>query len=740
MGESKWVEGGLGWIETEKNIANEINILRSNRLLKKTLKGLNFGVSYFTKKILTTREHYTDFPFTVEILENKSQLVSTPIQIEKISDKKYRISLEASNFRLSKFPEGQTTTFKDNINLSESHLFGDTLKYPYLNILVHFQNDASLKYDEEVKHFFVINDLQSLVRKYRRKLDIAQVDLQASILKLSTTCEIVDKDIKFLNHLSQNYIQSKAEERSKIALKKEEFIKSQLTSIADSLRKAEYNIASFRRRRNAIDLGTTGTQALKDIQTLQDEHSKINLNAQYYRSLLDYINDTSSINKIIAPSVVGIDDPLLNENLMEYTRLTAAKGRLEYTKGTESIDLRIINAQIDDTKEALKENIRNLIASTQLRSQNVGDRIHQVESTIKQLPSSERQLVGFERKSTLYGNLYNYLNQELAKTRIASAEDIPDIMILDEASVSGSGPVSPKSKLVMLLGIIIGFLLPAGFLALKDRGNETINSIQTLKKNSSIPVIAQIGVDRQARRKSPSGSDDWITRECFRDLDANIKFLHPRQNKTVLSITSMTVGEGKTFAALHLAQGMAAAGKRVLLVDVDFRKPSLSNILGVKEQHSFDNYLLENTDNYQSLIQSHDDYPNLEFITTNPAETNPHRLLQSPRFEYLILTLKDDYDYVILDCPAAGVVSDYLLMSHFIDIHLFILRQGRSSLSTIEEIHNLKKAGRIKHVYFVLNGVSKRRTRRKYYGYYKSFENKVLSTAIKEYEMSPLED
>ena len=714
FGSSNLVDGGIGLIATEKNIYNEMNVLRSGKLIRETLADVDFRVRYFTKNRL--RKRVADAaPYSVSLLDLRNQIIDVPIEIKFLSDKKYRLIAKADDFELTSSANSPRMSFEEPFSLDNVHEFGDTLNYPYLNIIVTLNVRRPVP-DENTRHYFVIRDLNDLRIAYQGQLEISHLDLQSSILKLSIEGEDVSSSKRFLQQLTTNYIRSKVEDRNYTAGRKEDFLRSQLIAIGDSLNRAERSIAHFRRNSNSFNLTTTGSYALQDFQALQSEKSKMDLNLKYYKSLLDYIEDTSALNKIIAPSVVGIDDPLLNQNLLEFKRLTSDKAKLEYTKGPQSLDLKIIAAQILDTKESLKESIRNLIQSSQMISNDIADRISKVEGTIQGLPGSERLLVSYERKSSLYENLYNYLSQELAKAGIARMEDIPDIRVIDEANVEGGGPVSPQKKLLLLLGILLGITAPTVYLAMKGNQNDPIISTKSLESYSSLPVIGSIAYDAQTQFHPYQVSSDWLMRETFRDLDAQIKFLHPLQRKTVMAITSIIPGEGKTYTAINLAIGMAAAGKKILLIDTDFRKPRLSHVLGTNEL-TFDKYLQSTDNDFDPFINEHPEYPGLDFISTRPVAVNPHRLIQNPRFEYMILTMRDKYDYIILDCPAVGLVSDYLLMSHYIDIHLFVLRRNYSKRSFVRDIERLKAKGKIRNAYLILNGVKRNKLKYGYYNY-----------------------
>ena len=418
LGESKYVEGGVGLIGTEKNLYNEIGILKSYDLVDRTLKQLDFEVSYFSGDWYNKREHYQYFPFEVEIKEGTAQLYGHPFLVEILSEKEYRLSIEAKEYVISNPVSQQFNEIKRPLGFSGTFAFGEEVVHDYFSFIISFPDyPVALEEFAEKPLTFALNRHDDLVNSYKENLDVEQFDIQASILNLRTKGPVLKKEEIFLTKLSENFINGKFLERSEIAASKENFIRSQLLSVSDSLAIAERRLASFKRGAQAVDLTRSGSNSLDQLQRLETEKGQMELNIKYYKSLLNYIDEADGIEKIVGPSVAGINDPLLNENLMELKRLNSEKTRLQYFKGKKSYDIQIIDEQLVNTTKALKENLRSLIRSSNMGLTAKSDRIAKLEKNMKLLPGNEKQLLNYQRKSNLYENLYNYLSQELAKNR-----------------------------------------------------------------------------------------------------------------------------------------------------------------------------------------------------------------------------------------------------------------------------------------------------------------------------------
>jgi capsular exopolysaccharide synthesis family protein len=709
LGESKYIEGGVGLIETEKNLYNEIAILKSYSLIEQALKSLPFGVSYHTRKGLQTQEHYGYFPIIVSTAKDSAQSYGALFEVELIGKDKFRLILEAEEFVVSNPVTRTTREMKEGFDFSKNYSFGDEVIHPYFHFTID-KPDYEVNPDDFTNRrlFFQLHSLSGLANHYYDRLKVEQVDIQASIMTLNIIGQSPEKEIDFLNSLSKSFINRELNQRNEIAASKEAFIREQLESISDSLSRAESKLQQFKQGANAVDLTRTATNTLDQLQRLETEKGQLSVNLKYYQSLLQYINDSEAIDKIVAPSVAGINDPLLSENLLELKRLNTEKTRLEFYKGAKSYDLVLIKEQLQNTRNALKENIKNLISTETLQLNDRNQRIARLESTISQLPVNEQRLVNYERDNTLYGNMYNYLNQELAKTAIARAEDITDTKIVDKPRQVGDGPVTPQKLLIMALAFILGLFIPLLGIIFSDQSLENIQKAGYLKDYSSIPLLHKVGSFNSALATLANYKSDWVKDETFRSLGANLQFLVSNPNQNVIGFTSYGQGEGKTFCALHLAANYAKSGKKTLLLDMNYRIPRLFKGINMQDKIDLKSYLLDPSIGAEKITLEHKLVPNLHYIPTRNAENNPHQILTNARLKTLIAALKHEYDYVIVDAPAIGLVADYLLIAPQMDINMFVVRKGRVKLKQLDELETLVQNGDMKNAFIIFNDAGKK--------------------------------
>lgn len=704
LGESQSMGGEVSLIETEKNLYNEIGIIKSYNLIEQTVRELDFEVSYHSANWYQEREHYGYFPVEVELIDSSAQAYGMKFYFEFLSDSTYRLMAQAKEFTVSNPATGTNRQIESEFEYSNTYAFGEEVVHDYFNFIVRKPDYKVVmdNFEDMDKLYFEFHSIEGLTSQYMGKLNVTRTDIQASILKLVTQGAVPDKEIDFLQKLSANYIANKLAERDNIAISKESFIRKQLAMVSDSLARAERRVEAFRRSSQLVNISQTASSSLSKIQTLQSDRSKIDLNIKYYYSLLQSLNSNDDIGSVTVPSMVGIDDPLLNENLMELKRLYAEKTRQEYIKGKKSLDLEILNQQIANAKNAIKENLKSLIQSSEMALGNLNGQIDNIEGVINQLPTDEKRLVDYERKSSLYENLYKYLSQELAKTGIAKAEDIADTRVLNAARMVGSGPVSPQKKLIILLAAIIGLIFPTAYIVLFESFDDPIRDLNHLDSITTIPIVASVARDTSGSGFFSSDLSEWRVEESFRDLSANLQFLMPDGQRNVIGTTSTVPNEGKTFVAVNLAINLAKSGKKVLLVDTDLRNPSLPID---DDMQGLSDYLRDEKLFYNQIIHKHKTMTTLHYVPTHVVEDNPHELLLNPRFETLISDLRGSYDFIVVDAPAIGVVSDYLLILKHIDVHLFVVRRKTSKRSFIRDVEKWKKKGKVENLYIVLNDV-----------------------------------
>ncbi|MEM6344317.1 MAG: AAA family ATPase [Bacteroidota bacterium] len=710
LGQSVFVEGELKLGGGQKNLKNEIGILSSFNLVKEALKRLDFGVSYHSSKWLGLhrREHYHHFPFEVVINDSSQQIGGVPFKVSLLSNERFLLEMNEDEFSLFDPLTLSQRLVESEFNFRGEYAFGERINHQYFSFTLQKADPPVSDSEFEGKDLeFTLYDLNSLASSYKDRQIIQTIDLEASILEIKSTGELVQKEIDFLNALNDTYIQTKLAEKNEAASSTLSFIEDQVNSIRDSLQTAEKKLESFRRNNRAIDLNFTAQSALGQLETLESEKAVLQLNEKYYQNLLSNLDDSTAIEDIVAPSRMGVSDPVVNDLVMELKRLNSEKLRMAYSAGDGSYDMQIVNSQIKSTKRSLQKNLQSLSRTTSTTLKDNRSRIGKIESTLARLPGNEKALVEIQRKYTLNENLYNYLQQRLAEVGIAKSEKIADSRILDEPRMKGSDPIAPQKKLLLVFGLLGGLLVPMAVILLQKPQKEFIDSLDHLERLTKVPVMVSIAHQENNNEALIPSESTWQVAESMRDLSANLQFLCPPGDKTsVVGFTSTVSGEGKTFTAANLAKSLAESDHKILLIDLDLRKPSLVRYFEPQMKKGLSHYLRGEVDYLNEIIYSFEN-DHLHFIPTFPMNGGEaQKWINSSRMRNLILNIKEEYDYIILDMPPVGLVSDFLLLSKYINYNFYVVREGYSRIGYINSLNKMVNKGHLENLYLILNDVS----------------------------------
>lgn len=702
LGESEYVDGGVGLIEIEKNLYNEIGIIKSFSLISQTIEDLDLDISYYGRHWFNTREHYGYYPFEVSFFKTDTQLLNVPFKIDILENNRYRLTIEASKFKVTNPSNGFAHIVKKNLDYSQIFSFGEKVQHDYFNFTIK-KPDYKVNLDDfdDLDLSFVIHDLDDVANGYLSNVEVDNIDVQASIFKIVSYGTVVEKEIDFLQRLTENYVQNNLTSRNKIASTKESFIRNQLSIISDSLAKVELDLEMFKKNRRAVNLGATAINALDLTQNLQVDKAKIELDIKYNTSLIDYVENNRNSEDFVIPNAASINDPLINENIIELKRLHAEKAKKKFYLTSNNQEMSILDSQIKKSTQILLNDLQNSNQSSQFALEGVSSQLSDYNGLISSLPTREKQLLGIQRQSTLYENLFNYLSQELAKTGIARAESTSDSRVLDKARMIGDGPIAPQKMLLILLAIILGTIVPLVWM-LWFAPNDIIHNKGQIMANTDIPVIASIANHNTKVKKADSDISAWKVKESFRDLSASLKFRSPQKGCAVLGVASIMPGEGKTFCSINLGITFAEAGKKTLIIDTDLRNPSLVNEIKGK---GLSDYLQGDVSSLDDIIHPYEKLSNLHIIPTSIVNDNIHALLSGNKMNSLILELKERYDYILLDTPPSGLVSDYILFSDLIDINLFVVRRKIAKIAFLKDFEKLMLHGKKKKSYIIFNDV-----------------------------------
>jgi capsular exopolysaccharide synthesis family protein len=696
---------GFGMFDDQTNINNEIGILQSFSLNKKVIDELDFEISYYSVGRMKTQEKYRSSPFSVNIDTSKNQLRGFPFYVEILSRTEYRLEI---NEEVEYF---DTLLVNNNI-----YKFGEQVDDFFFNFNITLNEPSSFDFKRPnygySEWFFIINSINGLINSYRAKINIELQDKEGSILNLITEGQVAEKEANYLNKLAEVYIRSGLDDKNRKANKTIEFINNQLGEIVDSLTQAERNLENFRLNNKIIDLSRQGIAISEKYEELIKEEAQQIIQAEYYNYLLEYVENKNDYSDLVAPSIVGIQEPQISSIIIKLSELLDQRNTLLFSANESIPTLNLIDLNISNAKKSLLENIRNIKKTFEISQESLSKRISKVNSEIAQLPKTESELINIQREFDLNNEIYTYLLEKKAESGIALASNVPDSKILDNALLFNATIVSPKKKMNFLIALVIGLLIPVLLIIGRDYFNDKIVDHKDIEGKVKIPIIGTVGKNVREVEIPVFDKPKSSLAESFRSLRTNLEYLLSEAEKKVIILTSTVSGEGKTFCAINLASIIAMSDKKVLLIGMDLRKPKIQKAFAMlKNDIGMSTYLIKKS-NIDEIIQT-TNIRNLSVIPSGPTPPNPAELAGTQRMEDLISYAKKEYDYVIIDTPPVALVTDALILSRFSDLNIFVIRQNYSKKSVLSLIEELDSNQNMKNLGILVNDVMVP----SYYGY-----------------------
>lgn len=665
---------GLKLTRNTKSVQNEIGILKSYSLAYKTISELKeFNITYVGvgRRRIVKNELYTRSPFKVTLEPNTFNQTEYPVNITILSKDKYLLEID------------------NQFDIRKEMRWGEPFRSEAFNFTLTLRSPELIdSYLEGTNFYFVINDLNLLANSYRAKLSVELNDKKGSILILTTTGSVAEKETDYQNKLMQSYIQKGLDDKNIIAENTIRFIDSQLAEMTDSLRSAEKRLQDFRSANKVIDITKEGSIIYENVQRLQEEKGKAELRRRYYAYLKKYLEEKRELKDIVAPSAMGIEDIQLADILSLLGQAYLEQETLMLSANPQTPGLNTISFRLETLKKTLEENVRSLIEVNNVTLNEISRRMADFEGEMSKIPYTERLLIGFEREFNLINKMYTYLNEKRAEAAIAKASNIADNKILDYALPENATHLKPKSKIIFIGGFLIGSMIPLIIIFGLNFLNTKITDINDIQGQTSSPILGFIGHNSYDTELPIALNPKSTLAESFRGLRTNLGFILQEPGRKVVTVTSTISGEGKTFFASNLALIIAITGKKVLLVGLDLRKPKINTLFNVTNQKGLSTYLIGKNDFKEIVYKT--EYENLYVSPSGPIPPNPAELIGTTRMDDFITEAKRQFDYIIIDTPPIAIVTDTLIASRFTDALLFVVRFNYSDKEVLRLVDNIK--------------------------------------------------
>jgi tyrosine-protein kinase Etk/Wzc len=701
---------GFGLIPGLNNFENQLYIINSYSQVRRSIEALDFRVSYYGQGRFSTREIYKTSPFEVIFNANANQALNVPFKIKIDSDGVIEINADEQNVPLFNYDLDEITERKAVVKLSKKVNPGQLIKTDWCEFYLKI-NEKFNPESESNNFFFYFNTPHQLTNSYKSRITIEPLSKGASIVKITLQDQNPLKAIDFLNELTTQFINKNLEKKNEFANNTIRFIESQLDTISKSLNIAENDLQNFRSKNKVMDLSFQAQQVFEQVQKLENQKMELDMQKKYYEYLLSYIVENQDIESILAPSAMGVQDPLLNQLILEINQLSVQKSSLtNIKKGADFGPIQKLDAQIRNAKNNIYENTSSLVKSTEIALQEVRRRIAELVVNVNSLPETERQLFGIKRKFELNDNLYTFLLQRRAEAQISKASNTSDNEIIDSAMLTNNGvPIKPKPLINYMIALLLGIAIPSVVIALREYFNMRIDSPDSVKRITNKPIIGYIPNTGEESGKLIFDNLDSPWAEAFRIVRTKIPFFIKEKKNPVIMVTSSVPGEGKSFIATNLASAYALTGKKCVLVGFDLRRPQIAQQFNIDKNIGITNYLIGEK-NLDEIIYSSGN-PNLDIIPSGVIPPNPAELIADKHTSEFLELLKVRYDYIILDTAPLSPVSDSHHLSQLSDLVLFVIRDRYTHRQALQNSVEEAKNNRVENLCLLINDIQLKQKR-----------------------------
>lgn len=697
------------------NFQNEIGTIQSASMVKRTIKSLDLYVDYFQKSSFKYDDIYKDSPFKIVLDFYNTQPTGIPIDIELIDKNKCLIAYEEQkNVPLYDYLQDKILSEFKDVSTSRT-----IIRYGQWYIKDGMKFKVILKepnnWEDElanIKYRFKINDMDALANSFN-STEIELINKESSIISIKFKNSNKHKATDFVNKLCEVYIDMTFEEKNHLNVATIDFVNSQINAISDSLAIAEARKEAFQQSNNTFNLTSDAEYLFEKANEFETKRAEETTKKAYYDYLTNYINQTDLNEGLVAPSTMGVDDPLLSKLVVSLTDLILEKQRLSTTLTPQSPKMKELLGQMETVRNQIKESLKNIQEVSQINENELNRQQNALQLEIDQLPTTHRNMINIERQFKYNDEIYNFLYTKRAEAEIAKNAALPDHKVIDKARFATK--VYPRTATNFLLALIIGIAIPAAYILLRYFTKNTIDSKDDLEKLSTAPIIGFIpNFPADSNRLVVFDKPRSQISETFRSLRTNIKYIlgNETDEGKIILITSSLPNDGKSLISVNVASIFAISGKKTLLIGYDLRKPSLHKIFGLNATHGLTSYMVGRYE-LDDVLQA-TEFNNFDVLVAGPVPPNPSELIDSDKNRALLKELKKRYDYIILDTPPVNLIADAQCLAKESDINLFVVRSEQTNKAAFKiSLAELIERNDVK-VHFVFNDI---KTVAQKYGY-----------------------
>ncbi|MEZ5035222.1 MAG: polysaccharide biosynthesis tyrosine autokinase [Chitinophagaceae bacterium] len=671
------------------NIQSEMEVLKSKALMERVVRKLNLQYNYYVKGKIRTINIYKTGPFLIQTIQLSDSLRPFTLKLNFDNHNRFTINGSDQKFRFNTpftIPEG---TFQLNRNAQSG-----------------ISNDYDIEY----------TPTSSAAKSFASAIIVTPKTVGTGILNIGMQGTNPLQCADIVNQLMVDYGAYSKELKNKASNQTIEFINTRMETLGKDLDSAKNNLLNYIEQNNLIDIdaqkGTFFSNISESDKAINEQVMQINI-ADFIETYLQ--DKKNTFGTVVVPSSLGLSDETLNSLVGMYNQLQIKRQELIEADVPEMNPAILeLNGQIEKLRESLLENITNIKNSYNKRINTLQQNTKKSETQLQALPYKSKVYMDLKRQVDSKQALFDVLQEKKEETGISRASNIENSQIVEQAYVS-STPIKPNRRYVQIMAILLGLVVPAGFIFAREMLNDKVTTRADVEKITAAPILGEIGHSYSSKVMVVNHSTRSMVAEQFRIIRTNLQYVIGKTERFTLLVTSSYSGEGKSFLSTNIGAVMGLAGKKTIVLEFDIRKPKVMEGLKLEKGPGITNFLIGKAD-LPELIRKVPDAENLYVLGCGPTPPNPAELLLSDKVAELFEKLKQEFDVIIVDTAPVGMVSDAQTLAKFVDSTIYLVRQGhtfKKQITLIDEFYTEKKLPKVS---VVINDV-KLKTGYGYYGY-----------------------
>jgi tyrosine-protein kinase Etk/Wzc len=665
--------------DEKQNVENEIEVLKSRRIMSEVVIKMGLYSQIYVPGRVKHVLLYETCPVTFTAL-NPLEIKSSPglvnftyMPSEKsvlIEGRKYPLDMPVN------LPYGK---FQINVN-------------PLMSV------------QKNAQYFLQVKKVNDVAKDFLANLGVSTGSKQSTLLNLSMTDPVPKRAEDVLNTLIEVYNKSGVDDKNTAAKNTLDFIDGRLENLTKAISEVETEVQIYKTEKGITDVTAKGAQVLSSVEAIDQQIGEVDIQLSVLDNIENYVMNSGETGTV--PSTFGINDAGLLAILSKLNQAESKLSSLRKTVAENSPAIIGVKNEIAQLKPNLLQNITNLKANLLTTRAQLRNQLSKYSSILRSIPEGERKLTEITRDEVVKKNIYAFLLEKREETAISYAATATDSRVVNPAESLGY-PVKPTKKNIYFLSLLAGLAAGVLFVFLREKLISQVVFRSEIEKATRATILGEVLNDEDKNPIVITEGNRSPIAEQFRSLRTSLSYLGISREHNTILFTSSISGEGKSFTAINLGASLSLTNKKVVLMELDLRKPKVSSMLKIKNEPGITNYLAGLVD-INEIIKPVAGTSNMFVIPAGSIPPNPTELILNGKMDILMEQLKRDFDYVLIDSPPIGLVTDSKLLNKYADLCLFIVRHKRTPKTYLKFINQLYLSKELNNMNIIFNGLKPR--------------------------------